>query len=249
MTLPEIATRDEWLVARKALLAQEKEFTSRGDALNATRRQLPMVRIEKDYEFQGPNGKASLLDLFDGRAQLALQHFMFDPSWDAGCPSCSGAIDEMADGVFAHLHSRNTSYAAVSRAPIEKLEAYKATRGWTIPWYSSFGSDFNYDFHVTVDESIAPLLHNYRDRDELIAAGMEWITESENQPSEQPGMSFFLRDGDDVFHTYSTFGRGAEVTLPTYIWLDFTALGRQEEWEEPKGRVDSPLPSIPVFEN
>ena len=147
-------SREEWLVARRELLAQEKELTRARDALNADRRRLPMVAIEKAYVFEGPDGEAGLLDLFEGRRQLIVDHFMFDPSWDDGCPSCSGRVDQY--GNLAHLHARDTTFAVVSRAPLAKIEPFKARKGWTFPWYSSYGSDFNYDFHVTLDEAVAP---------------------------------------------------------------------------------------------
>ncbi|MGI8624894.1 MAG: DUF899 domain-containing protein, partial [Solirubrobacteraceae bacterium] len=162
MSLPDIASREEWLAARKDLLAKEKAATRTRDALNAERRRLPMVRIEKEYVFVGPDGTASLLDLFDGRSQLIVGHFMFDPSWDDGCSSCSAGADEVSAGLLAHLHARDTTLAYVSRAPIEKVEDYKARKSWRFPWYSSYGSDFNYDFHVTLDGSVAPLEYNYR---------------------------------------------------------------------------------------
>src|SRR6476646_793396 len=151
MTLPNIATRDEWLAARTALLAKEKEMTRARDALNAERRRLPMVEITKDYRFQGPDGEVGLLDLFEGRPQLIVYHFMFDPSWDEGCPSCTAGTDEISKGFLDHLHTRGTTYAIVSRAPLAKLERWKAQRGWDLPWYSSDDSDFNYDFGVTLD--------------------------------------------------------------------------------------------------
>jgi len=228
MSLPQVVSRDEWLVARKELLAKEKELTRRRDALNAERRRLAMVEIEKDYFFQGPDGTASLLDLFDGQRQLIVGHFMFNPSWNDGCPSCSAGADEISDGLLEHLHVRDTRLVQVSRAPLEKLERYKARKGWTFPWYSSYGSDFNYDFHVTLDESVAPLEYNYRTRAEHEQAGTAYYLEGE-QPIEEPGSSYFLRDGDRVFHTYSTYGRGAEMTGGSYYFLDLTALGRQED--------------------
>ena len=246
MTLPNIVSREKWLVARKALLAKEKEMTRARDALNVERRMLPMVRIEKDYVFEGPDSKAGLLDLFEGRRQLILGHFMFDPRWENGCPSCSAGADEVSDGLLRHLHIRDTTYAAVSRAPIAKIEAYKAKKGWTFPWYSSFGSDFNYDFHVTIDENRMPAEYNYRSKEEHEKAGTGYYFEGE-QPIEEPGTSLFLRDGDHVFHTYSTFGRGAEMFGGSYYWLDLTALGRQEDWEEPKGRADKERPAAPNF--
>ncbi len=246
MSLPQVVSRDEWLVARKELLAKEKELTRRRDALNAERRRLAMVEIEKDYFFEGPDGTASLLDLFEGQRQLIVGHFMFNPSWDDGCPSCSAGADEISDGLLEHLHVRDTRLVQVSRAPLEKLERYKARKGWTFPWYSSYGSDFNYDFHVTLDESVAPLEYNYRTRAEHEQAGTAYYLEGE-QPIEEPGSSYFLRDGDRVFHTYSTYGRGAEMTGGSYYFLDLTALGRQEDWEEPKGRATSARGAIPDF--
>jgi predicted dithiol-disulfide oxidoreductase (DUF899 family) len=232
MSLPRIASRDEWLAARKELLAREKEMTRARDALSAERRGLPMVRVEKDYVFDGPAGEARLIDLFGPHRQLIVRHFMFDPSWDDGCPSCSAASDETSDGLIAHLHTRDTEFVTVSRAPLVKIEDYKARRGWTFPWYSSYGSDFNYDFGVTLDRSAAPPVYNYAPVD---AEG------------EMPGHSAFLRVGDDVFHTYSTFARGAEWLGGSYAFLDLTALGRQEDWEEPRGRAESARAAVPDF--
>ena len=234
MSLPEIATRQEWLAARKELLAREKEMTRARDALNAERRRLPMVQITKPYVFHGPDGEASLLDLFEGRLQLILGHFMFDPEWEDGCPSCSAGCDEVSDGLLEHLHVRDTTLAYVSRAPLEKLERWKALKGWKFPWYSSYGSDFNYDFDVTLDKSVKPPEYNFRPID------ME---------GEMPGTSFFLRDGDRVFHTYSNYARGAEMTGGSYYFLDLTALGRQEEWEEPSGRADFARGARPDFKD
>jgi predicted dithiol-disulfide oxidoreductase (DUF899 family) len=246
MNLPRIASREQWLEERKRLLAKEKEMTRARDALNAERRNLPMVEITKDYVLEGPDGKVGLLDLFEGRRQLIVGHFMFDPSWEDGCPSCTAGADEVADGLLAHLHIRDTSFAYVSRAPLEKLERYKAKKGWTFPWYSSYGSDFNYDFGVTIDESVAPAVYNYKSKAEHERAGTGYYFDAE-QPIEQPGTSFFLRDGDRVFHTYSTYGRGAEMLGGSYYFLDLTALGRQEEWEEPKGRAVSERSATPDF--
>ena len=159
---PQVVSRDEWLTARKALLAHEKELTKQRDRVNAERRRLPMVKIEKDYVFDGPEGKQSLADLFDGRRQLIVYHFMFDPEWDEGCQGCTGYVNALGD--LSMLNERDTSFALISRAPLAKLEAYKARKGWKWPWYSSFGSDFNYDFHVTLDERVAPVEYNYRSR-------------------------------------------------------------------------------------
>ena len=246
MSLPEVVSREEWLVARKRLLAEEKEQTRRRDALNAERRRLPMVEMVKDYVFTGPGGEASLLDLFEGRRQLIVGHFMFDPSWEDGCSSCTAGADEISDGLLEHLHSRETTLAQVSRAPIETIERYKERRGWTFPWYSSYGSDFNYDFQVTMDESVAPVEYNYRSALEHAQAGTTMFVESE-QPFEMPGTSYFLRDGNRVFHTYSNFARGAEMTGGSYYFLDLTALGRQEDWEEPRGRAASAHGARPDF--
>jgi predicted dithiol-disulfide oxidoreductase (DUF899 family) len=242
--LPQVASRDEWLAARKELLAREKELTRARDALNAERRRLPMVRVDKDYVFEGPDGKASLLDLFDGRRQLIVGHFMFDPSWDEGCPSCSAGAAELSTGLLEHLHTRDTTFVYVSRAPLAKIEAYKASKGWTFPWYSSYGSDFNYDFHVTLDESAVPVEYNYRTRAEHEQTGSDAYAD---QPAERPGRSCFLRDGDSVYHTYSVYARGLETVGGSYYFLDETALGRQEDWEEPKGRATDARGAIPDF--
>jgi predicted dithiol-disulfide oxidoreductase (DUF899 family) len=245
--LPDVVSREAWLVARRALLISEKEALRAKDALNTRRRELPMVRVEKEYHFDGPDGRVRLLDLFDGQRQLVVQHFMFKPEWEDGCGSCTAAVDELSDGLLRHLRARSTVYAVVARAPIATLERFRAKRGWTIPLYSSFGSDFNYDFHVTLDASVAPVEFNYRGPDELRAAGMDWILDPADQPVEQPGMSCFLRVGDEVFHTYSTFARGTEQVGGAYGVLDMTALGRQEEWEVPKGRADTSRGAVPDF--
>jgi predicted dithiol-disulfide oxidoreductase (DUF899 family) len=246
MSLPTIVSRDAWLQARKALLVKEKELTRQRDALNVERRELPMVEMTKPYAFTGPDGAASLLGLFAGRRQLLLGHFMFDPRWDDGCSSCSAGADEVSHGLLAHLQARDTELAYVSRAPIEKIERYKAKKDWFFPWYSSYGSDFNYDFDVTHDESVAPLHYNYRSKAELEQAGVGYYLDSE-QPIESPGLSCFLRDGERVFHTYSNYARGGEMTGGSYYFLDLTALGRQEDWEEPKGRAASAHAAQPDF--
>ncbi len=244
MNLPNVVSREQWLVARKELLAREKELTREHDALNADRRRLPMVRIDKEYLFQGPQGQISLADLFDGRRQLVIQHFMFDPAWDAGCSSCTASVDAMSPGLLRNLRARDTTFVLVSRAPYAKIAAVAASRGWQIPWYSSYGSDFNYDFHVTLDPAVAAVEYNYRNAEELTQAGLSWLADG---PGEQPGVSCFLSDGEAVFHTYSTFNRGAEGLGDTYSILDITALGRQEEWEEPKGRAYVVHGNIPTF--
>jgi predicted dithiol-disulfide oxidoreductase (DUF899 family) len=231
---PQIVSRADWLSARKELLAKEKELTRHRDAVNAERRRLPMVRIEKDYVFEGPAGKARLLDLFGERRQLIVYHFMFDPSWDEGCPSCSFLVDNI--GHLSHLHAWQTSLVLVSRAPMAQIESFKERMGWTVPWYSSFGGDFNYDFHVTMDEAVAPVEYNYRDKVELLRKGETYFTQGESH-----GLSAFLRGGDGVFHTYSTYARGTDLLVGTYNYLDLTALGRQEDWEAPPRRSDGPF--------
>jgi predicted dithiol-disulfide oxidoreductase (DUF899 family) len=235
MALPEITTYDEWERARRELLVLEKQETRARDALSTARRELPMVRIEKDYRF---NGELSLLDLFEGRDQLLLTHFMFDPSWEDGCPSCTANADEVSPGLLDHLHTRGTTLAFCSRAPLEKIERYKAKRGWDFPWYSSFGSDFNVDMHVTMDPAVSPPQYNFRPLPWEVPMG---------ETQEQPGTSAFLRVGDEVFLTYQVFARGTEWTGGSYAYLDLTALGRQEEWEKPAGRSDSLRAAEPNF--
>jgi len=245
MNLPRVTTRDEWLTARTELLRKEKQLTAERDRLNTERRKLPMVEVVEDYRFDGPGGQVSLLDMFEGRRQLIIYHFMFGPDWDEGCPSCTAGTEEMSPGLLDHLHTRDTTYAMVSRAPLEKLEKWKAQHGWDIPWYSSFGSDFNYDFGVTIDESRGSRTYNYRTKEEFEAMGDSFFDSP--QPFEMPGQSCFLRDGDEVFHTYSQYARGLEGTGGSYYFLDLTALGRQEEWEEPKGRSDVTRGATPDF--
>jgi predicted dithiol-disulfide oxidoreductase (DUF899 family) len=218
---PRVVSRAEWLAARKECLIKEKELTRLRDQLNAGRRRLPMVKIEKDYVFEGPDGNVHLLHLFEGRRQLIVYHFMFDPSWDEGCPSCSFLVDNI--GHLAHLHARDTSLVLVSRAPLAKIKPFKARMRWTVPWYSSFGSDFNYDFHVTTDEAVAAIEYNYRDK-----ATLERKGETYHLAGEQPGVTVFLRDDNRIFHAYSTYGRGLDLLIGTYNWLDLTPLGRQE---------------------
>jgi len=240
ITYPRVVSRAEWLKARLDLLAREKELTAARDRLNTQRRNLPMVRMDKPYQFEGPTGPASLLDLFAGSHQLIVYHFMWlwekGQPLDEGCRSCSGWADEIARGHLQSLRARGTTLALVSRAPLAKLTPFKKRMGWTIPWYSSLGSDFNYDFGVTLDASHAPLAYNYRTKAEHEKAGTGYYFGNDDQPYDLPGLSCFLRRGDEVFHTYSTYGRGAEATGGGYGFLDLTALGRQEDWEEPKGR-------------
>lgn len=222
MELPPVVTREEWLAARLALLEKEKLATRQRDALNAARRRLPMVEVVKPYVFEGPDGTATLPELFAGRRQLVVYHFMFDPSWDAGCSSCSFTVDSF--GHLSHLSSRDTTLVVVSRAPLAKITPFRRRMGWTFPWYSSFGSDFNYDFHVTLDESVAPVQYNYRDKQTLARLGH--VT---RMRGEQSGLSVFFRDSDRVFHTYSTYARGDDLLSTTYNVLDLTVLGRQED--------------------
>jgi predicted dithiol-disulfide oxidoreductase (DUF899 family) len=160
MSAPRIVSADQWLVARKELLLEEERAAEMLTRVRERRRDLPAVLVTKEYLFDGPNGKVSLLDLFEGRRQLIVRHFMFDPAWDQGCPVCSYQADNVGDP--AHLHARNTTFAAVSRTPIGKIEVFRRRTGWPFPWYSSLGSDFNYDFHVTHDEDVAPIVWNFR---------------------------------------------------------------------------------------
>jgi predicted dithiol-disulfide oxidoreductase (DUF899 family) len=222
-TLPAIASRDTWLAARKDLLAAEKDATRMLDRLNAQRRALPMVPVEKPYVFDTPDGEATLLGLFEGRRQLIVYHFMFHRDRGEGCPGCSFLVDNL--GHLAHLHARDTTLALVSRAPLAELLRFRARMGWTLPWYSSWGSDFNYDFHVSQDEAVAPVEYNYRDQAEMLARG-----ETGNLTGELPGISVFLRDGEQVFHSYSSYARGLDTLLTTYHYLDLTPFGRGEGW-------------------
>ena len=227
--VPKIVSHDEWLAARKTLLVDEKELTKRRDRVNAQRRRLPMVKIEKDYAFDGPTGKQSLADLFDDRRQLIVYHFMFDPDWDKGCMGCTGYVDAIGD--LSMLGERDTTFVLVSRAPLAKLEAYKASKGWSVPWFSSFGSDFNYDFHVTLDERVAPVEYNYRTAAEM----------ARPIAGEEHGLSVFFRAGGDVFHTYSTYARGTEFLTDAYSLLDVTPYGRQQDFEDsPPGWPQKP---------
>jgi predicted dithiol-disulfide oxidoreductase (DUF899 family) len=236
--LPPVVSREEWLAARQELLVEEKELTRARDRLNAERRRLPMVRVDEPYTFDGPEGPVTLLDLFEGRSQLVVHHFMFAPEWDEACASCSSAADGI--GRLRQLHVRSTTLVAVSRAPQHKLAAYRDRMGWTFPWYSSYGTSFNYDFHATLDDRVAPVLLHFRTEADLARTGTPWTGGAWTpamRGSELPGLSAFLRVGDEVFHTYSTYGRGIEQFHNGYPYLDLTALGRQEPWEEPAGRA------------
>jgi predicted dithiol-disulfide oxidoreductase (DUF899 family) len=212
-----VVSRDEWTTARVALLAQEKELTRLRDAISRQRRELPWVRIDKDYVFEGPQGTQTLGDLFEGRSQLLVYHFMFDPGWSDGCKSCSFWADNY-DGIGVHLAQRDVTMVTISRAPLPTLEAFKRRMGWTFTWLSSFGSDFNHDFHVTFtdDERMGDVDYNF----ELRKFGAP----------EAPGASVFYRDEDGVvYHTYSCYARGLDAMNGAYQWLDLTPKGRDED--------------------
>ncbi len=221
---PPIVSPDEWLGRRLKLLAHEKELTKEYDRLNAERRRLPMVKLEKSYSFDGPGGNRSLPDLFDGRRQLIVYHFMFDPAWDQGCSGCTSYVSALGD--LSLLNQRDTTFVVISRAPLAKLEKYKVEKGWDIAWYSSFRSDFNYDFHVTLDPKVAPQQYNYHE------VKME---------GEEHGLSVFFQMDDDVFHTYSAYARGTESLTDAYRLLDVTPYGRQQDFEvSPEGWPQRP---------
>jgi predicted dithiol-disulfide oxidoreductase (DUF899 family) len=224
---PPIVSREAWQASRKNLLAAEKALTKQYDAVNAARRRLPMVKLEKKYEFEGPAGKATLVNLFAGRRQLIVYHFMFDPAWDKGCPGCTMLVDSLGD--LSMLEKRDTTFVLISRAPLTKLEKYKQERGWNRAWFSSYGSDFNYDFHVTLDRNLVPLEHNYRDEAEL-------VQRKEQEPyffqGETHGLSVFFRLDETAYHTYSTYARGCESLTDAYRLLDRTPYGRQEDFED-----------------
>jgi predicted dithiol-disulfide oxidoreductase (DUF899 family) len=240
MSLPEVTSRQQWLDARRRLLAREKEFTRARDTLNADRRRLPMVKVDQEYVFEGPDGPVTLAGLFGDRRQLIVQHVMFGPDWDKPCPGCSASISELSPGVLDHLGTRETVFVLASRAPYDKIAAVARERDWFVPWYSTYGSDFNYDYQVTLDADRGQLEYNYRAEPD--AAGGD-------RSSEMPGFSCFLREGEgeEIFHTYSTFARGTDVLGSAYTFLDMTALGRQEGWEEPKGRVNTTRTIDPSF--
>jgi len=218
IAMPEVASREAWLSARRKLLAQEKAFNVQRDALTEARRRLPRVLLDKDYVCEGPEGRRSLAELFAGRRQLIVYHFMFDSDWDEGCPACSFVADHF-DGTLPHLAARDTAFAAVSRAPIAKIEAFRKRMGWKFPWLSSHSTDFNRDFGVTIDAANGQ--YNY--------APVEAQPEGRPAKGEREGLSVFVREGDRLFHSYSTYQRGLDLFLNTYNFLDVTPLGRQEE--------------------
>jgi predicted dithiol-disulfide oxidoreductase (DUF899 family) len=241
MTDHKTGTREEWLAARLELLEAEKELTRRSDELARRRQELPWVRIDKEYRFETDEGTASLAGLFKGRSQLLIYHFMFGPEYTAGCPACS-AIADCFNGSVVHLANHDVTLCAVSRAPLAKLQAYKRRMGWSFPWASSFGSDFNYDFqagHTKEQEPSGVGEYNFRAMDvrppeageespteAAIAAsvGTDWATYTR----EQPGMSAFALEDGVVYHTYSAYARGLDVLWGTYQWLDRVPLGRNE---------------------
>jgi predicted dithiol-disulfide oxidoreductase (DUF899 family) len=232
--LPDIASRAEWRAARLALLGEEKALTHHRDAVNTQRRELPMVELDTPYAFDGPDGEVGLRDLFEGRRQLIVHHAMWLDEPQAICPSCSALLDQV--GHLGHLHARNTTFCSVSRGPWDQVQRHRARMGWTFPCWSSAPSRFNYDFHVSFDESVAPIEYNFLPRDAIEAQGLaigDWP-----QPFDLPGISTFLRDGDRLFHTYSTYARGLDNLGFINDFLDLTALGRQEAWERPAGRAD-----------
>ena len=212
-----IVSQADWLVARKRLLSREKEFTRLRDQLSAERRELPWVRVEKEYVFDGPAGKETLADLFEGRSQLMVYHFMFGPGWEQGCPSCSFVSDHI-DGANWHLPHRDVTLLAVSRAPLPEIQAFRKRMGWRFKWVSSYGNDFNRDYHVsfTPDEMAkGKVYYNYED--------------TEFSSEEAPGISIFYRDPSGaIFHTYSAYARGLDMLIGAYNYLDLAPKGRDE---------------------
>ena len=212
-----VVARDEWIETRKQLLAKEKEFTRLRDQLSQQRRDLPWEAVDKEYVFEGPNGNQTLPELFDGRSQLIVYHFMFDPSWEAGCQHCSFWADNF-NGIPVHLNQRDVTMIAVSRAALSKLEAYKKRMGWTFTWVSSAGSDFNYDYQVSFKpEAVAKgeIYHNYRQKKSAL--------------TEVAGISVFYKDpSGSIFHTYSCYERGVDMMNAAYHYLDLVPKGRDE---------------------
>lgn len=230
-----VVSRDEWLAARRALLAKEKEFTKQREALTDARRNLPWVKVDKDYVFDGPDGRVSLADLFGNRSQLIVYHFMFGPDWPDGCKVCSMFADHF-DPMVTHLAQRDVALVAVSRAPLAKLQAYRQRMGWTFNWLSSFGTEFNWDYQASC-------------RQEDLDAGRVFYNFEVGAvfpATEMPGISTFVkRESGDVFHTYSAYARGLETFLGIYYFLDIVPKGRDEEslrypmeWVRQKDRYD-----------
>lgn len=212
-----VVSHDDWIAARKLLLIKEKELTRLRDDLRRRRRELPRVKVEKSYVFDTPHGKASLADLFDGRSQLIVKHFMFGPAWEEGCVGCSFEVDHV-EGALVHLEHHDVSFVAVSRAPLHRIESYRKRMGWRFQWVSSHQNDFNFDYYVSFspDEvATGRIYYNYQWRDESM--------------DELSGLSVFYKDAKgDIFHTYSTYARGAEEVIGTYMYLDITPKGRNE---------------------
>lgn len=232
---PSVVGYDEWLEQRKKLLAEEKELTAHYDRVNAARRRLPMVKVDKNYVFEAAQGKLNLKDLFHDRSQLIIYHFMFDPNWDKGCDGCTSFVDSLGD--LSLLAKKDTTFVVVSRAPLDKLLKYKSDKGWYINWVSSFGSDFNYDFHVTLDSKVAPAEYNYRNKEQMERAKGHSV----KMQGEEHGLSVFFRMDDDIFHTYSSFARGTESVTDAYRLLDLTPYGRQQDFEDsPPGWPQKP---------
>jgi predicted dithiol-disulfide oxidoreductase (DUF899 family) len=217
-TSHEVVSREQWTEARKALLSKEKEFTRQRDDLSRRRRELPWVKVEKNYLFDGPKGKESLAGLFDGRSQLIVYHFMLGPGWEEGCKSCSFLADHI-DGSIVHLAHRDVTLVVVSRAPLPEIEAFKKRMGWRFKWVSSYGSDFNFDYHVSFT------------KEEIANGKVHYNYEMREFPSgEGPGASVFYKDPrGEVFHTYSAYARGLDLLLGTYNYLDLTPKGRDED--------------------
>jgi len=218
MTAHTVVSREEWLTVRKALLAKEKEFNRLRDQLSAERRALPWVKLDKDYVFEGATGPVTLADLFDGRSQLVIYHLMFHPDWQAACKSCSYWVDSLP-AELEHLHQRDVTVAAISRAPLGKIEAYKKRQGWTLPWVSSYGNSFNHDFGVSFTKA------------EVEAGTVEYNYATGGYKNEElPGISVFFKDSDGaIYHTYSTYARGLDMLNATYHYLDITPKGRDED--------------------
>lgn len=213
----QVVSRGDWLAARRRLLASEEEAARTLAGVGEQRRAMPVVRIDKKYVFDGPDGQVDLLDLFAGRNQLITYHFMFDPAWDQGCKFCSYLVDNI--GHLSHMYARDTTLVLVSRAPLSKIEPFRTRMGWNLPWYSSYGTDFNYDFHVTLDEDIAPVEYNYQDKATLERNGGP-------TQGEQGGLSVFIKRDGAVYHTYSTYGEGAALLHGIDNYLDLTPQGR-----------------------
>ena len=240
MTSHKTGTREEWLAARLELLQAEKELTRRSDEVARQRQELPWIQVDKDYRFETDEGTASLADLFRGRSQLLIYHFMFGPDYTAGCPSCS-AIADGFNGSAVHLANHDVTLHAVSRAPLPKLQAYKQRMGWTFPWASSYGSDFNFDFgvaHTKEEWEAGAVAYNFRAEDLRPAAGEESSMDAFSQSivgtdwktyrREGPGVSAFARQDDTIYHTYSAYARGLDGLWGMYQWLDRAPLGRNE---------------------